>query len=572
MKPAGRPTTTDLPVPLRLACWNLNHWRQPLLPTDTRRDAWRHLAETLGAGVALVQEAVPPADLPRDRVVYGEIAGHRNWGSAVVALDPGVSIEPIRSVRTPWSKRRHLLDRAHPGSVAVARLEVPGIQPITLVSVYGVLDPSALASMHQVVADLLPLFDSHDGARVILGGDLNVTTSSKDAAYLARAEALLASVRALGLVEAKTLVAEPPPSPAGCPCGAEGGCGHLGTWGSSELDHLFVSPSLAGQVTALTLDPSGRRGGPLGPRRRIVLDLALSAERTPTAWDEEAFAVEIGRRHGPAARRVVEALVSWAEHKERELASAAGVTAKVLTRFPTNGVTAEPELMFALDLQAEPRASEVMLSIHADGRVVAWLGSLRLPPFDTAEARHELRRALNEMDGVHLHRTRVNGWPRFPLARLEDPANLLRLVAVLDRDRDREPRGHATRCRPARARMTPPRRQSPGRSNTVEEPDTVDDGEVLERRFLGMVEVDSGRLLLGDPLYCLPDRAQGRAGIDYAAVFSAPDEPASYLDGKPVLLVGRFGGDGTFPVFAELDEDGFVVRVTVEFVEPEEDE
>jgi hypothetical protein len=309
---------------------------------------------------------------------------------------------------------------------------VPGIQPITLVSVYGVLDGSALSSMHQVVADLLPLFDSPDGARVILGGDLNVTTSSKDAAYLARAEALLAAVRALGLVEAKILVAEPPASPADCPCGAEGGCGHLGTWGRSELDHLFVSPALAGQVMALALDPAAVEAG-LSDHTPLLLDLALSAERTPTAWDEEAFAVEIGRRHGPAARCVVEALVSWAEQEERELAAAAGVTAKVLTRFPTNGITAEPELMFALDLQVEPRASEVMLSIHADGRVVAWLGSLRLPPFDTEAARHELRRALNRMDGVHLHRSRVHGWPRFPLARLEDPANLLRLVAVLDR-------------------------------------------------------------------------------------------------------------------------------------------
>ena len=106
----------------------------------------------------------------------------------------------------------------------------------------------------------------------------------------------------------------------------------------------------------------------------------------------------------------------------------------------------------------------------------------------------------------------------------------------------------------------------------MEETDAVDDGEALERRFLGLVEVDSGTLLLGDPLYCLPDRAQGRAGIDYAAVLAAPDEPAPYLDDKPVLLLGRFGGDGTFPVFAELDEDGFVVRVTVEFVEPDGDE
>jgi len=106
----------------------------------------------------------------------------------------------------------------------------------------------------------------------------------------------------------------------------------------------------------------------------------------------------------------------------------------------------------------------------------------------------------------------------------------------------------------------------------VETTDAVDDGEVLERRFLGMVEVDSGTLILGDPLYCLPRAKDGTPGIDYRSIIGAPDEPASYLDGKPVLLLGRFGGDGTFPVFAELDEDDVVVRVTVEFVEPGGDE
>jgi hypothetical protein len=34
---------------------------------------------------------------------------------------------------------------------------------------------------------------------------------------------------------------------------------------------------------------------------------------------------------------------------------------------------------------------------------------------------------------VHLHRRFVNGWPRFLLSALQDPANLLSLVAVLDR-------------------------------------------------------------------------------------------------------------------------------------------
>jgi len=127
--PEGSSDLTDAPTPLRVATWNLNHWRQPLLPVDTRRGAWAHLAGPIGAQVALVQEAVPSVDVPPGRAVYGEIAGHRNWGSAVVVFDPGVKIEPIRSVRTPWSKRRYLLEGAHPGSVAVARVTVPGIQP-----------------------------------------------------------------------------------------------------------------------------------------------------------------------------------------------------------------------------------------------------------------------------------------------------------------------------------------------------------------------------------------------------------------------------------------------------------
>jgi endonuclease/exonuclease/phosphatase family metal-dependent hydrolase len=419
-------------TPFRIATWNLNHWRQPLLPVDTRRGAWDHLRLGVGAQVALVQEAVPPAELPRDRVVYGEIAGHRNWGSAVVALDPAIEIEPIRSARRPWSSRRYLLDGTHPGAVAVARLHATGIQAITCVSVYGVLDPSALATMHRVVADLHPLFDSPDGARVILGGDLNVTRSTTDARSLARTEALLAAMRALGLVEAKICVAEPPAPPADCPCGSAGSCDHVGTWGRVEFDHVFVSPALAPQVTALTVGPTAVEAG-LSDHVPLVLDLALTAERTPTCWDEEAFAAEIGRRHGPAARAVVEKVCSWAEQKERELASATGVTTKVLTRFPMNGVTTEPELFFPVDLNLEPRGSQSTISIHADGTVVVWFGGMKHPPFDTADARNELRRAINEMAGVHLPSRQVNGWPRFPLAALEDPANLLRFVAVLDR-------------------------------------------------------------------------------------------------------------------------------------------
>ena len=73
----------------------------------------------------------------------------------------------------------------------------------------------------------------------------------------------------------------------------------------------------------------------------------------------------------------------------------------------------------------------------------------------------------------------------------------------------------------------------------------MDDEPALERRFLGVVEVDSGTLLLGDPLYCLPRAKDGRPGIDYESIIGASDKPASYLGGQPVILIGRFGGDGT---------------------------
>ena len=43
------------------------------------------------------------------------------------------------------------------------------------------------------------------------------------------------------------------------------------------------------------------------------------------------------------------------------------------------------------------------------------------------------RRAVNKIDGVHLQRWTVNGWPRFPLERLVDETAFATFLAVLDR-------------------------------------------------------------------------------------------------------------------------------------------
>ena len=45
-----------------------------------------------------------------------------------------------------------------------------------------------------------------------------------------------------------------------------------------------------------------------------------------------------------------------------------GVATKVLTRFPTNGTTPEPELMFPVDLHLAPSARHPPSSPHARAR------------------------------------------------------------------------------------------------------------------------------------------------------------------------------------------------------------
>ena len=67
---------------LRIATWNMNHWQRN---AEQRVEAWRYLREEIRADVALLQEAVPPADL---RSVYRPIGGVRPWGSAIMCLSP----------------------------------------------------------------------------------------------------------------------------------------------------------------------------------------------------------------------------------------------------------------------------------------------------------------------------------------------------------------------------------------------------------------------------------------------------------------------------------------------------
>ncbi len=87
----------------------------------------------------------------------------------------------------------------------------------------------------------------------------------------------------------------------------------------------------------------------------------------------------------------------------------------------------------------------------------------------------------------------------------------------------------------------------------------------IVRRVIGIIEVDSGTVVVGDPAYTLPSVKDGKPGIDYAAVTRDHSaKPGIQLDDQPVVLLANFGGDGPYAVIGEF-EDGEFMRAIIEF-------
>ena len=87
----------------------------------------------------------------------------------------------------------------------------------------------------------------------------------------------------------------------------------------------------------------------------------------------------------------------------------------------------------------------------------------------------------------------------------------------------------------------------------------------VERRVIGIVEVDSGMVIVSDPAYVLPRAEFDKPGTDYEVTLrELSDKPAVQLDGQGVVLLSNFGGDGPYPVIGEF-EDGEFMRAIIEF-------
>lgn len=259
---------------VRIVVWNMSHWQRT---GPDRAAAWSAL-QTLGADVALLQEASPPASV--GNVVYREIGGRRPWGSAVAGIT--TRVRAINTVASRASRRPVELIHSVPGAVAVA--EVPTRSgPLAVVSIYGLIeDGYAVTTVNRQLSDLTPLFDAPAWeGRVVLAGDLNLTTqwTGRDARYLPWHRTTFARIREFGFVDC--LDAHRGNGPlSGCGCTDGPNCRHIQTLFHSasdrpwQNDYVFTSLSLLPLVaSASAVNEAGLRR--LSDHLPLVVDMDI---------------------------------------------------------------------------------------------------------------------------------------------------------------------------------------------------------------------------------------------------------------------------------------------------------
>lgn len=161
---------------LRIATWNMDYWRRS---ESLRQKAWDYL-DTLEIDIALLQESRP---IRHGKSVVFQDSGiiddrkdsirNLNWGSSIVSF--GLPIKVIEKALSPFSPTLISLHKTFPGSVAIAEIQID--KPIVVISMYGIIDHGyAESTVHRMLSDITPLIDERKGQRIIIAGDLNITT------------------------------------------------------------------------------------------------------------------------------------------------------------------------------------------------------------------------------------------------------------------------------------------------------------------------------------------------------------------------------------------------------------
>jgi exonuclease III len=121
--------------------------------------------------------------------------------------------------------------------------------------------------MYRIIADLIPLFDSRLGKRVIFAGDLNISSQMKGAKERKRHQAILESIKSLGLVDCIEETKTNRQPLENCPCSDSPNCAHVVTHrhnlgAQMNIDYIFATKALAKKLeNCYTIDE--RNGFPL---------------------------------------------------------------------------------------------------------------------------------------------------------------------------------------------------------------------------------------------------------------------------------------------------------------------
>jgi exonuclease III len=204
---------------LKIVTWNMRR----------RRVAWNYLLQTLRPDIALVQEAVLPAEpIDGPSLIVRYIGGTRKWGSGI------------------WSKDFALRERefrnGYPGCVVVAEVMCPDQRPLTVISLYGLMENRySITTLHRMLSDLTPLLDKKK-KRLILGGDFNASVQCDELRSGHSHRIFFDRLKDFGLVD----------------CMANSG--YVQTWRCPtsrvpwQLDYIFASIPIAKNIAGRVID------------------------------------------------------------------------------------------------------------------------------------------------------------------------------------------------------------------------------------------------------------------------------------------------------------------------------
>jgi exonuclease III len=253
---------------MKIVSWNMNRLGRS---EASHKEAWEYIRHDLRADLALVQEASPPESFSAK--VYSPIGeGRYNWGSAVVALRPGLELIPRPRVSLldslPAAVAKEELPDSHPGASAVADVLLNGQRLFTAVSLYaqwemmpGGKSMYAGPRLHRMLSDLTGVLALAHRYPVVLAGDLNVTSQGAKSREN-EAAAVFARLRAWRLVDCIALTRATRPRLSNCTCPEGDDCSHAQTFrrgsqtqgGITQLDYAFISESIASSLISCSVE------------------------------------------------------------------------------------------------------------------------------------------------------------------------------------------------------------------------------------------------------------------------------------------------------------------------------